>query len=182
MTALSSDGFEDDFEEEPDERPSGRKSLSFGEEGFSGCGMLWGFAGRSVGFYPSQHVPIAPDDEILTPSGFLSSPTASGALAPSAARTFSASLCGSGGAPLGASGFLSNNFVSLDFSDTPPSVPRVPSAGLGLVISSITPSFEAGKSTSANFSVNWLFRGIFSSATSAFFLLLSALVSTNGPS
>jgi hypothetical protein len=40
MTALSSDGVEGDFDEEPDERPSGRKSLSFGEEGFSGCGML----------------------------------------------------------------------------------------------------------------------------------------------
>lgn len=103
---------------------------------------------------------------------------------------FSCSLCGSGGASFGGSTFFSSFvFDSLDFSETPPSVPLVPSFGPTRCGSSITPSFNSGglspSDNDASLSFNGLamgFNGASSSPASfAFFRSRLASVSTQGP-
>jgi hypothetical protein len=80
---------------------------------------------------------------------------------------------------------LSANLLSFDFSDMPPSVPRVPSFGPSRFGSSITPSFDTGVPGSTVCSMSDTFRGLVAGALSSlslvFFRSRSAPVSTNGP-
>jgi hypothetical protein len=114
--------------------------------------------------------------DMLTARGFLMSASSLVNPVPSAtgSANFSFSLCGSCGATLGCLGSLSSTGVFF-LSDKPPSVPRVPSSGFGLYLSSITPSLDCG-SPSLDCAVGTL------TVSLPFFPFRSDSVSTHGPS
>jgi len=142
--------------------------------------QVCGFLKYQVSIRPAQ---VAWEMEFVTSSSFFSSSAIN--LGPFSAPIFSTSLCGSGGSFFGGSGTLSPDLLSFDFSETPPSVPRVPSFGPNRFGSSITPSFEMGVPGSTACSTSDSRKGVTASSWSSLsFVFLrsrSALVSTNGP-